>query len=139
MGSHLEQFKLTRHIQKNNFIENRKKNWRRNNLFTMKTCLPILAVVITFMALFIENTEADGYGSSHGHSHSAKGTACIVKGSYCNCHYCKCEKGHVHCGGYGKGGHGKKYCYGSTQGEYCHCDYCKCKHGYGSTGKGHCH
>ena len=73
----------------------------------MKTCLPILAVVITFMAIFIENTEADGYGSSHGHSHSAKGTACIVKGSYCNCHYCKCEKGHVHCGGYGKGGHGK--------------------------------
>ena len=39
----------------------------------MKTCLPILAVVITFMAIFIENTEADGYGSSHGHSHSAKG------------------------------------------------------------------
>ena len=75
----------------------------------MKTCLPILAVVITFMALFIENTEADGYGSSHGHSHSAKGTACIVKGSYCNCHYCKCEKGHVHCGGYGKGGHGKTF------------------------------
>ena len=32
-----------------------------------------MAVVITFMAIFIENTEADGYGSSHGHSHSAKG------------------------------------------------------------------
>ena len=36
----------------------------------------------------------------------ATGTACIVKGSYCNCHYCKCEKGHVHCKekhGYGGG------------------------------------
>ena len=74
----------------------------------MKTCLPILAVLIVFVALNIETTKADGYGHSHGH-HSAKGTACIVKGSYCNCHYCKCEKGHVHCGGYGKGGHGKIY------------------------------
>ena len=35
------------------------------------------------------------------------GMACIVKGSYCNCHYYKCEKGHVHCDGYGKGGYGK--------------------------------
>ena len=80
-------------------------------------------------------SQSDGYG--HGH-HKAGGTACLVKGSYCNCHYCKCDKGTVHCGGYGKGGYGKKYCYGSTQGEYCHCDYCKCKHGYGSSGYGHC-
>ena len=80
-------------------------------------------------------SQSDGYG--HGH-HKAGGTACLVKGSYCNCHYCKCEKGTVHCGGYGKGGYGKKYCYGSTQGEYCHCDYCKCKHGYGTSGYGHC-
>ena len=71
----------------------------------MKSWLPILALFFVFVALNIQSTEADGYG--HGHSHSAKGTACIVKGSYCNCHYCKCEKGHVHCGGYGKGGHGK--------------------------------
>ena len=42
----------------------------------------------------------DGYGhSSHG-----IGTACIVKGSYCQCHYCKCEKGHIHCKGHGHGG-----------------------------------
>ena len=34
------------------------------------------------------------------------GTACLVKGSYCQCHYCKCEKGQVHCSGYGKGGGG---------------------------------
>ncbi len=130
----------------------------------MKTTLPfVFAMFVVFMAISIKSTEADGYGHGHGHGHghSAKGTACIVKGSYCNCHYCKCEKGHVHCGGYGKGGYGeylmlvrifplwnnqknvliagKKYCYGSTQGEYCHCDYCKCKHGYGSTGYGHCH
>ena len=36
------------------------------------------------------------------------GTACIVKGSYCNCHYCKCEKGSVSCSGYGHGS-GKGY------------------------------
>ena len=71
-----------------------------------KSYLPILTLVIVFVVLNIETTKADSYGHSHGHS-SAKGTACIVKGSYCNCHYCKCEKGHVHCGGYGKGGHGK--------------------------------
>ncbi len=100
-------------------------------------CFPLFVCAILFvLAYLIETTEA-GHGH-HGH-HDAKGTACIVKGSYCNCHYCKCEKGHIHCGGYGKHGHGKKYCYGSTQGEYCHCDYCKCKHGYGSTGYGHCH
>ena len=101
-----------------------------------------------------------GYGGGHGHSKgSGTGTACIVKvklcvflvakstksspygvqGSYCNCHYCKCEKGHISCGGYGHGGgygeiqsfetlklfSGKKYCYGGMEGEYCHCDYCK--------------
>ena len=38
--------------------------------------------------------------------YEATGTACIVKGSYCNCHYCKCEKGQVHCG-YGKHGYGE--------------------------------
>ena len=27
-----------------------------------------------------------------------------MQGSYCNCHYCKCEKGHISCGGYGHGG-----------------------------------
>ena len=54
-----------------------------------------------------------GYGHGHGHGHGhgkAGGTACIVKGSYCKCHYCKCEEGHVHCGyggGYGKNLHMK--------------------------------
>merc|ERR1712062_403794 len=77
-----------------------------------------------------------GYGGGHG-----SGTACIVKGSYCQCHYCKCEKGHVSCKGYGhEKGYGKSYCYGGTEGEYCHCDYCKCKHGFGQKGgyKGGC-
>ena len=33
-----------------------------------------------------------------------------MKGSYCQCHYCKCEKGHVSCKGYGKehGGYGER-------------------------------
>jgi len=94
----------------------------------------MFVMVSAFVAMYLvdETTATGGYG--HGHGKSAGGTACIVKGSYCNCHYCKCEKGHVHCG-YGKG---KKYCYGSTEGEYCHCDYCKCKNGFGSTG-GYCH
>lgn len=53
-------------------------------------------------------TEAGyGKGHGHGHGHGASGTACIVKGSYCSCHYCKCEKGHIHCGKHG--GYGKIY------------------------------
>ena len=27
-----------------------------------------------------------------------------LQGSYCQCHYCKCEKGHIHCKGHGHGG-----------------------------------
>ena len=30
-------------------------------------------------------------------SHHGTGTGCVVKGSYCQCHYCKCEKGQLHC------------------------------------------
>merc|ERR1719278_1236151 len=68
-------------------------------------------------------------------SHHGTGTSCVVKGSYCQCHYCKCEKGQIHCRhkshhAYASG-FGKTYCYGSMEGEYCHCDYCRCKHGYG--------
>ena len=38
------------------------------------------------------------------------GTSCVVKGSYCQCHYCKCEKGHIHCKGHGHGGgYGEEY------------------------------
>merc|ERR1711874_181177 len=69
-------------------------------------------------------------------SHHGTGTGCVVKGSYCRCHYCKCEKGQLHCQKKGLGSHkgfGKRYCYGSMEGEYCHCDYCRCKHGYGLT------
>ena len=40
-------------------------------------------------------------------SHHGTGTGCVVKGSYCQCHYCKCEKGQLHCQkkglGFGKG------------------------------------
>ena len=41
-----------------------------------------------------------GHGGGYG-----GGTACIVKGSYCQCHYCKCEHGFLHCGK-GKDGYG---------------------------------
>ena len=49
--------------------------------------------------------QGGGYGGGYGGGHGG-GTACIVKGSYCQCHYCKCEKGHVSCKGYG---HDKGY------------------------------
>merc|ERR1719414_2105297 len=95
--------------------------------------LILLLSIVAVLLPSLPSVLGDGYGhSSHG-----IGTACIVKGSYCQCHYCKCEKGHIHCKGHGHGGgYGKKYCYGSMEGEYCHCDYCKCKHGFGQEGYG---
>ena len=69
------------------------------------------------LACWLTVVAGDGYG--HGHSSHGIGTACIVKvdtylhisthistvqGSYCQCHYCKCEKGHIHCKGHGHGG-----------------------------------
>ena len=73
----------------------------------------------------------DGYGGGYGHDDGygkgggkGTGTACIVKGSYCQCHYCKvsilfskrtpikpdlfqCEHGYLNCGkGRSKGGKG---------------------------------
>merc|ERR1719206_90173 len=69
-----------------------------------------------------------------------RGTSCTVKGSYCSCHYCKCDHGNIHCQKHGATslmhGHGKHYCYGSMEGEHCTCDYCKCKHGFGQHGHG---
>merc|ERR1719483_1219909 len=66
-----------------------------------------------------------------GGHHTGTGTSCEVKGSYCSCHYCKCDHGSVHCGKLGakslSSGHGKHYCYGAMEGEHCECDYCKCK------------
>ena len=55
--------------------------------------------------MFIKGGHGGGYGGQGG----GGGTACIVKGSYCQCHYCKCEKGHVSCKGYGHehGGYGE--------------------------------
>lgn len=66
--------------------------------------IPVL-LVLGLIALFSLFEDAS---AGHGHHHHGGGTACIVKGSYCNCHYCKCEKGHVHCSGYGKHGHGNE-------------------------------
>jgi len=75
------------------------------------------------------------------HHNIAKNDHCIVKGSYCQCHYCRCEKGQLHCkeDPKKKPGYGKRYCYGSMEGEHCHCDYCKCRHGYGHEGWASCH
>ena len=36
---------------------------------------------------------------------TSSGTGCVVKGSYCQCHYCKCEKGQLHCSKKGFGHH----------------------------------
>ena len=57
-------------------------------------CLVVLSVVLPSVL-------GDGYGGKGGHG---IGTACIVKGSYCQCHYCKCEHGQIHCKGHGHGG-----------------------------------
>ena len=46
----------------------------------------------------------DGYGKGGGGGRGG-GTSCIVKGSYCQCHYCKCEHGYLNCGSK-KGGYG---------------------------------
>ena len=48
--------------------------------------------------------KGDDYGHGGGGGYGG-GTACIVKGSYCQCHYCKCEHGFLHCGK-GKDGYG---------------------------------
>ncbi len=72
----------------------------------MKCSLALLAsLAVVALSLLSGEASAD-HGHGHGHK-SGSGTACIVKGSYCNCHYCKCEKGWVHCG-YGKHGHGEQ-------------------------------
>ena len=43
-------------------------------------------------------------GASHAKAFLVFWRDCF-QGSYCQCHYCKCEKGHVHCKGHGhKGG-----------------------------------
>ena len=48
--------------------------------------------------------EAGGHGDGYRKG-GGGGTSCIVKGSYCQCHYCKCEHGQLHCGSK-KGGYG---------------------------------
>merc|ERR1711962_1101039 len=116
----------------------------RGSVYTQQPVSPAkmisLVPVLFCAAVVLPSVLAEGYGHGGGDSHSShgQGTACIVKGSYCQCHYCKCEHGHLHCKGYGHGGggYGKKYCYGSMEGEYCHCDCCKCKHGFGQDGYG---
>ena len=64
-----------------------------------------VAAVLFLMVILDQPGSAVAFGKGHGHHKGADGTACIVKGSYCSCHYCKCEKGWVHCGH--KHGHGK--------------------------------
>ena len=65
----------------------------------MKFATVVLFATLMVVLMLVNESEAGG------HKKGASGTACIVKGSYCSCHYCKCEKGWVHCGkkhGYGK-------------------------------------
>ena len=102
-----------------------------------KSLIEILQLVHVYPLLHSKLIFHFSYGKGGG---GGSGSACIVKGSYCSCHYCKCEKGQINCGkGHGHGGgYGKKYCYGGMEGEYCHCDYCNCKHGFGQAGYGNC-
>ena len=67
--------------------------------------VPLTASVTFLLLTTIVVLQGGGYGGGYGGGHGG-GTACIVKGSYCQCHYCKCEKGHVSCKGYG---HDKGY------------------------------
>ena len=78
------------------------------------TAAVVFLIFVTLDQSFEVTAMADpghgGHGHGHGHGHGghiAGGTACIVKGSYCQCHYCKCEKGHVSCKGHGHGGYGE--------------------------------
>ena len=68
-----------------------------------------LVVIFTFMELTSATfSKGGGHGGGHGGGYGGgslgSGTACIVKGSYCQCHYCKCEHGNVKCKGHGSGG-----------------------------------
>ena len=65
-----------------------------------------LASAAALLLLVLLLAEAPS-GAEAGHKHGAHGTACLVKGSYCSCHYCKCEHGWVHCGH--KHGHGEMH------------------------------
>ena len=125
--------------------------------------LMLLSIVLSAVLVSSQETQANNselmdphvmVKRTTGDVHHGTGTSCVVKGSYCQCHYCKCEKGQLHCRAKGLAFHhgfgkfetfleilknllyfpGKKYCYGSMEGEYCHCDYCRCKHGYGLSG-----
>ena len=66
-------------------------------------------------ASFFAKGGGDGYGDGYGSGHDSYGkgggkgggTSCVVKGSYCQCHYCKCEHGHLNCGKKGGYGHEK--------------------------------
>ena len=82
-------------------------------MLSHRSALIAAAATLVFLIVLFDQpagTEADhGYGHGHGHGHGASGTACIVKGSYCSCHYCKCEKGHIHCGKHGGYGERAKY------------------------------
>ena len=65
--------------------------------FFLASAAAILIAVIVVLDQANEATAEPGH-HGHGHHKGADGTACIVKGSYCSCHYCKCEKGWVWCG-----------------------------------------
>ena len=91
----------------------------------MKSIGMIFTSVIFMLILMMQNIDetkatfskgSGGYGHSDGghggkggydggHGGKGGGTSCVTKGSYCQCHYCKCEQGHLNCSA-GKGGHG---------------------------------
>ena len=83
----------------------------------MKTKLtPVLLLIAICVVKGSENPSTSQQISKRtlkgGHHFSGgSGTSCSVKGSYCSCHYCKCDYGQIHCHKHGATaymhGHGK--------------------------------
>ena len=71
------------------------KNMSSSRFFLASAAAVLIAVIVVLDQADQATAEP---GHHHGHLKGADGTACIVKGSYCSCHYCKCEHGWVWCG-----------------------------------------
>ena len=91
------------------------------SIITISLVLVTIAEDVSDNNIIDKNTESSLQKRTGGHHHGTGkvcqyleqnmcnahilGTSCVVKGSYCQCHYCKCEKGQLHCSKKGLGGH----------------------------------
>ena len=75
------------------------REFEREIMKVEKITMILWSITWTLWHIFLENF--------HFWLFSRFCTVCsCLQGSYCQCHYCKCEKGHVHCKGHGHGGGG---------------------------------